>query len=293
VSENAQRNECYCGIVSRRLSILSVGALLAALIRLPASPAPDSFRFVILGDRTGETVDAVYQQVLRQAAADKPAFLVSVGDTIQGLSDATAESQWQAWRRIYAPYRRFPLYLAPGNHDIWSSLSEALFEKYAGHPTHYGFDYGTAHFTILDNSRSDDLAPAEMSFLENDLEAHANQPVKFIVSHRPSWLIPAALGDRKFALHQLAKKYGVHYVIAGHVHQLLHIQLDGVTYLSMESAGGHLRATEKYEDGWFFGDTLVEVHGEAVTFRFEEVAAPHGEGRVTSLADWGMTGLKR
>jgi Icc protein len=272
-------------------AILCTSALLAALIRLPGTPAPDSFRFVILGDRTGEARPGVYEQVWREAAVENPAFVVSVGDTVEGLNDATAEAEWQEVQRILAPYKRFPLYLAPGNHDIWSDSSEKLFRKYAAHAPHYSFDYGQAHFTILDNSRWDELPPEELTFLEKDLEAHAKQPVKFIVSHRPSWLIPAAFASRSFALHQLAKKYGVQYIIAGHVHQLLHIDLDGVTYLSMPSSGGHLRASEKYEDGWFFGQTLIEVLGQTVNFQIRELKPPHGQGRVTSPKDWGKLGL--
>jgi len=79
-------------------------------------------------------------------------------------------------------------------------------------------------------------------------------------------------------------------VIAGHVHQLLHIELDGVTYLSMPSSGGHLRASGSYDDGWFFGYAVVEVRGGAATFQIRELPAPYGKGRVTSLADWGMLG---
>ena len=54
---------------------------------LPA-PVPEAFHFALLGDRTGETQPGVYEKVLREATADAPAFLLSVGDTIQGLRDA-------------------------------------------------------------------------------------------------------------------------------------------------------------------------------------------------------------
>jgi Icc protein len=283
----------YRGIGMRKYwrCVLSVAVLLAALVRLPGTPAPDSFRFVILGDRTGEARPGVYEQVWREAAAEDPDFVLSVGDTIEGWNDAAAEAEWRQVQRILAPYKRFPLYLAPGNHDIWSQGSELLYRKYSARALRYSFDHGPAHFTILDNSRSDELSPEEMKFLENDLEAHAKQPVKFIVSHRPSWLINAAFGNPKFPLHQLAKRYGVQYVIAGHVHQLLHVDLDGVTYLSLPSSGGHLRASEKYEDGWFFAQTLVDVRGQAVSFQIKELKPPHGQGRVTSPKDWGVLGL--
>src|SRR5262249_27896860 len=94
-----------------------------------------------------------------------------------------------------------------------------------------------------------------------------------------------------FALHQLVRKYKVQYVIAGHIHQLLRFNLDGVTYLSMPSAGGHLRGSEEYQAGWFFGHALVEIRGTDIRFSIEESKPPHGKGRVTPVTDWGMLGM--
>jgi 3',5'-cyclic-AMP phosphodiesterase len=265
--------------------ILVLAAVLSLLV---AAPTDGSFRFVLLGDRTGEAQPGVYERIWGQIAAGHPAFVVSVGDTIQGLEDAAAEGEWRQIRATLRPYQRIPLYLTPGNHDIWSPLSEKLFQQYSGHPLHYSFDYAQAHFTILDNSRSDLLSVQEMNFLESDLAAHAGQPVKFIVSHRPSWVVDVAFKNSGSPLHRLARKYGVRYVVAGHIHEMLHMELEGVSYISLPSAGGHLRLSGRYEDGWFFGHTVAEVRGSEVHFEIREV-----EGRVTGLNDWGNVGLSK
>jgi Icc protein len=246
-----------------------------------AAPEPQSFRFVLLGDRTGETVPGIYDRIWKELATDKPAIVVGVGDTIQGLKDAAAEDEWKR-----TPHPPIPFYQAPGNHDIWSELSEKLYTQYAGHPPHYSFDYGPAHFTILDNSRTEQFSPEEMTFLEADLKAHAAQPLKFIVSHRPSWIFNAVLGNPDFELQHIAKKYGVQFVIAGHVHKLAHAELEGITYISMQSAGGHLRDTGKYEDGWFFGYDVVDADAKGAAIHIKEL-----EGRTTNLKDWGVAGL--
>jgi len=209
------------------------------------------------------------------------------------MNDSTAESEWRQAERILSAFRKFPLFLAPGNHDIWSDRSEQWFRKYSGHPPHYSFDQEQIHFTILDNSRSEQLSAEEMAFLENDLQLHKSQPVKVIVSHRPSWLINAVFQNPFFPLHELAKKYGVQYVIAGHLHQMVHVDIEGVTYLCMPSAGGHLRASGKFEDGWFFAHTLVEAHGNQLDFKIEELKAPYGQGRVSRPKDWGRAGLTK
>jgi predicted phosphodiesterase len=266
-------------------------ASLLALAGFRGTAAPETLRFAILGDRTGEAQPGVYEQVWKEIASENPAVVLGVGDTIQGLNDATAESEWSQVNRILDAFRRLPLFLAAGNHDVWSKASEQLFRDHSSHPLHYSFDRGEAHFTILDNSRSEELSPQELAFLEADLKAHAAQPFKLILSHRPSWLLNVALRNPNFELHQLARRYKVQYVIAGHVHQMLHLELEGVEYVSVPSSGGHLRLSKAYEDGWFFGHSLVELHGTVGDFRIEEAGSPAGEGRVTRLAEWGMAGL--
>lgn len=251
------------------------------ILLIAAAPVQNEFRFAILGDRTGETEDHIYELIWAEAAQTNPTFVVTVGDTIQGLNDATAEAEWKQAEEILAPYRRFGIFLVPGNHDIWSAQSEQLFRRHAGHPPHYSFDYGPAHFTILDNSRSDEFSKDELAFLEQDLHAHASQPLKFVISHRPSWILSAAAMNRQYPLHQIAQKYGVQYIIAGHLHELLHFKLDGIDYVSMPSSGGHLRGSGKYEDGWFFGYATVDVRANHADFGIHEL-----HGRTTSLNDW-------
>ena len=274
------------------VAFLAVAALGLLLFRSTAAPQAESLRFAILGDRTGDVQPDVYEQVWKEVAAEDPAFVVTVGDTIEGMHDGTAQTEWQEVESILKPYRRFPLYLAPGNHDIWSVASERLFRQHAGHPPHYSFDRGPMHVTILDNSRSNEIAPEELTFLEEDLKAHESQPQKMIVSHRPSWLLSVALGNTDLSLHRIARRYGVQYVIAGHVHQLLRLSLEGIDYISMPSAGGHLRpAQAAYEDGWFFGHALATVRATGVKFQFEELKPPLGHGRVSMPDEWGMLGL--
>jgi 3',5'-cyclic-AMP phosphodiesterase len=264
--------------------------LTAAIVLIAYAAAPSGFRFVILGDRTGEAVAGVYQEIWREVDRERPDFVLSVGDTIQGGDDRTVDAEWRKILALLAPYRRYRIFFAPGNHDVWSEASARAYEKYTRRPLHYSFDFQQAHFTILDNSRSDELPAGEFAFLQKDLERNKKQPLKFIVSHRPSWILNAAFGNPGFPLHQLAKRYGVEYVIAGHIHQMLRFEIEGVTYLSMPSAGGHLRLDKQYDKGWFFAYTLVSVAGHSATFEIEEAAPPHGESRVSKLSDWGVAG---
>lgn len=259
---------------------------------LPA-PVADSFCFAILGDRTGSSVPGVYEEAWRQAAAEHPEFVITVGDTIEGGSDGRLGTEWQQAMQILRPYRALPAFFTAGNHDVWSKASAQAFAKYTKHPLRYSFDYRQAHFTVLDNSQSDEMPAAELAFLRRDLELHRQQPLKFILSHRPSWIVDAVLGNSQFPLHQIAKQYGVQYVIAGHIHQMLAFQIEGIHYLSMASSGGHLRASRRYEDGWFFEHSLIRVKGTSVQFKIEELAAPFGKGRISQPENWESAGLAR
>jgi predicted phosphodiesterase len=267
------------------LLLIAAGALAAFV------SSPNHFRFAILGDRTGGAVPGVYEETWREISSEHPDFVINVGDTIQGGDDATVYAEWTQVTNVIGRYRHCPLFLVPGNHDVWSPASAAAFQKFASHPLRYSFDYGTAHFTILDNSRSDSLPAEETAFLQRDLQTHARQPVKFVFSHRPSWILQLLLANPKFPLHQIAKQYNVTYVIAGHIHQMLRFHLDGINYLSMASSGGHLRAGKDYKGGWFFGYSLVSVEGNSVSFAIKELRPPFGQSRQTSPESWGPAGL--
>jgi hypothetical protein len=127
--------------------LVPLAVLLLFLVRSAAAPQLESFRLVIFGDRTREARPGVYEQIWQEAAAEDPAFVVTTGDTIEDLHDATAHREWQDKERILEPYRRCPLYFTPGNHDIWSAASQQLFLQHAGHPPHYSFDQGQAPST--------------------------------------------------------------------------------------------------------------------------------------------------
>jgi UDP-2,3-diacylglucosamine pyrophosphatase LpxH len=265
--------------------------LFGCAISVYASTHDNGFHFAILGDRTGSAVPGVYKQVWRETALDTPDFVINVGDTIEGGDDRTADSQWQSVLQDLSPFHHFRLFFTPGNHDVWSLASAQAYEKFTKHPLHYSFDYGNAHFTVLDNSRSDQLPSEELAYLQNDLASHTRQPMKFVFMHRPSWILPVLLQNPDFPLQRLAKRWGVQYVIAGHLHQMLHFDLAGVTYLSIASSGGHLRDSKEYEKGWFFQHTIVTVRGGKATFTIKETGPPFGHSRVSSLADWGVAGL--
>ena len=259
--------------------------LATLLVALAAAPASDSFRFVVLGDRTGGAQPGIYEQVWQVAAAEGPAFVVTVGDTIEGLNDATVETEWEAVEHILAPNRKDAPTLPLG---ITTSGRRSRRER-------FGSTHGMRRITPLttsrrisrfSNSRSDQFSSDELRFLEQDLQAHAAQPVKFIVSHRPSWLMDVMFANPNFALHRLAKKYGVQYVIAGHFTKCCKcIWMASRTSRWQARADTYARPRTTQTVG--FSDTgWWKWNGRDVKFQIKELKPPYGLGRVTRPEDW-------
>ena len=222
----------------------------------------NDFRFAIVGDRTGSAQPGIYERIWREIGQEKPDFAINVGDTIEGGSDERARSEWRELRPIWSRYG-FPFYFTPGNHDIWSARSLEIYKTETGRPNYYSFNYQDAHFTVLDNSRSLDLTDSQLKFLEDDLKANQERRPKFIFFHKPYWLAFLKLGSGEFPLHQLARKYGVNYVISGHGHQFVRLARDGTVYMEVGSSGGKMKGDE-FEKGWFYHHVLGTVKATEV-----------------------------
>jgi predicted phosphodiesterase len=257
--------------------------ILAVCARAQAPGPANDFRFSIIGDRTGSAVPGIYEQVWREVDRLHPAFVVNVGDTIEGVDDETAEAQWKPIRAFLARYQQYPFYYVAGNHDVWSAFSKKLFERETGRPTYYSFNYQDAHFVVLDNSRSLDLGLDQLQFLEADLKANRERHPKFVFFHQSFWLIFLKAQSGEFPLHRLAREYGVDYVITGHGHFFARVVRDGVAYMQMGSSGAKM--TPDFAQGVFYQHALVEVRGVGASVRIKELDPPFGKGRSFAAED--------
>ncbi len=279
-----------------RRTALAVWLVLAAgfLIRGAGEPKND-FRFSILGDRTGGHQDQIFGRVWREVDLLHPDFVINVGDTIEGKDHLTMNGQWQELRPVWERYKHYPLYFTPGNHDIWSQESEALYRQETKQAPYYSFNYQDAHFTVLDNSRTGDLGPEQLEFLDKDLAANAERRPKFVLFHKPYWIAYLRLGLTSAGLHPILKKHGVDYVISGHGHQFVRLPHDGVVYMEVGSSGGRLgglRRGEGFRQGWFYHHVWARVKGARVEFTVKEIDGPMGEGRMFRAEDWDANGPK-
>ncbi|MBN8730250.1 MAG: metallophosphoesterase [Acidobacteria bacterium] len=275
------------------LVVLVFGGVIVT--RAVTEPKND-FRFSILGDRTGGAQPEIYGRIWREVDLLHPDFVINVGDTIQGGRDADLDAQWSELRPLFQRYSHYPLYFTPGNHDVFNDTSKALYEKESKRPTFYSFDYQEAHFTVLDNSRTNDLTEDQIKFLEKDLEANKDKRPKFVFFHKPYWIAPLKLGSGDFPLHQLAKKYGVEHIISGHGHVFVRIVRDGIAYMEVGSSGGTMeKALEQghgFKEGRFYHHVWVRVKGSKAMMSVKELDGPKGAGRMFKAEDWDENGPK-
>lgn len=116
----------------------------------PIVAPEERFRFAIVSDRTGGARPGVFQRAIQDINLLKPAFVISVGDLLEGYTDNTAAiaSQWQEMNARLAEFdMRF--YMVAGNHDLSNTAMLKSWREQFGSPS-YSFLYKNTLFLIID-----------------------------------------------------------------------------------------------------------------------------------------------
>jgi len=181
--------------------------------------------------------------------ADCQSFVLSVGDLVNnGVSESDWEHQFfdPSYRNIQTMLANLPYQSAMGNHEG----TGVLFVKYFPYPyvggRYWSFDYGPAHFVMVDQYSNYTPGSAQLSWIESDL-ASTSKLWKFICLHEPGW--SAAGGhDNNRAVQQfiqpLCEKYGVSIVFAGHNHYYSRAEVNGVQHITTGGGGAPLHYPE-------------------------------------------------
>lgn len=227
-----------------------------------------SFTFVILGDRTSGAKDEIFKQIIEEIKILKPDFGINVGDLIEGdKKDSLAIlKEWEKVLRMLKE-TNIKWYFTPGDHDIFSELSEKIYLSLIGNP-YYSFSFANTHFIILDNSRYNSYfeIPQEMiDWLEKDLESHKKYKWKFIFFHKPFWRYEYENKRLKeFPLHQIFKKYKVNYVFSGHDHFYTYLFYDSIHYFQVGPSGSRYKIYFDEKEGAFQNYLFCKVEKNQV-----------------------------
>lgn len=234
---------------------LALSLALAGLLGLLSSAdGAEETRFVVLGDSQFSHPD-VFERMIHEIEMLRPAFVVQVGDLIHGYTydEETLREEWRRFRSQIAPLTA-PFYPVPGNHDVVTPEAETVYgEVWGPDRYHYSFDHGLAHCVVLNSwtGEADDRIEAwQRDWLEADLralaEAHGEEgsdPLErrsvFVFLHSPLWrYAPDHPGRADWdQVHAVLRNCPVRLVVAGHTHEYVWEERDGIQYVVLNSSG--------------------------------------------------------
>ena len=130
-------------------------------------------------------------QTLEQAVLDEtqPAFVMISGDLV---NDGDDQEEWDAFFAAGGEIlERLKLYPAMGNHDN-TELFKTIFDLPENGPegkerAFYSFDYGDAHFTVMDSNIMGAANQEDIQWLKKDL-SETDKKYKIVMFHHPAYV---------------------------------------------------------------------------------------------------------
>jgi hypothetical protein len=262
----------------------------------------DKFSFAVLGDRTGGESES--WKIFDRAVADinrlKPDFVVMIGDVIEGGASSLAqiEARWEE-ARSHLDSLRVPLFVVPGNNDIWDRTSYSVWKRVMG-DTYLAFTYKGCRFILLNSEESHGsgklgFGTRQMAFIEENIRQHGDVHQFFLFFHQPVWAFSGPLKSDWERIESFleGKAYSV---FAGHIHALGSKHRKGHRYLIVGPTGGKMRLPRNPMLGLFHHFTWIVVEGETSSVAFIEPGSIRSEGIAVKAYDRYLLGrllLKR
>jgi hypothetical protein len=181
------------------------------------------FTFLVVGDSgSGGSTQLTVRDRMLESPAD---LIVHTGDMIYDNGEAELYDP-----RFFTPYRdllsRIVLWPCLGNHDVRTSSGRPWRDAFytpannaAGSENYYSFDYGNAHFVVLDSTASTSPGSPQHVFLDADLAA-SNARWKFVAFHHTIYSSSdhGSNATHRANLVPLFDRHGVDMVFMGHDH---------------------------------------------------------------------------
>jgi predicted phosphodiesterase len=213
---------------------------------------PKSFCFAILGDtHTYKRSEELAERLIDES----PRFILHVGD----YGSRVVSGLLKPYKKVM---RRFPMYMARGNHDSVKKHKQFVAMPGPGKDLYYSFRWGNARFISVDtNDRKGMQAGGEQyKWLENELKT-TKEKWKFVFQHHPlysAWggKMDSRLDDER----KLLEKYQVHVVFQGHMHNYDRsfplrdnkvVETGGVTYITASGGCGAQECFPHAHRPWF------------------------------------------
>ena len=216
---------------------------------LDPNDAEQDFHFVIVSDRTGGARPGVFASAMPKVNALEPAFVVSVGDLIEGYTEdqARLDGEWDEFEG-FIEQLEVPFFYAAGNHDMSNATMAETWQTRFG-PSFYRFVYKDVLFLVLNSelfgmvSKPDAPVPGpwtqaeQLQFVERTLAEVPDPRWTIVIVHQPLWdSARGRQGDWPKVEGMLAGRD--HTVFAGHFHHYVKIVRQDSNYITLATTGG-------------------------------------------------------
>lgn len=242
----------------------------------------ERFTFCVLGDTRHwmpiVMPDTFIRNINEMNLLD-PSFIIDVGDLILGYIDSASltHTEWDSFLAAIG-VSSVPFIPIVGNHDVWDRQSQRIFKERVG-PVAFSFDYGNSHFLCLTTEEPGylgNIAPAQLRWLKEDLEAHRDVTHIFVFMHKPIWSYES---NWLTEVHPLLKKYPVKAVFAGHEHLYRKDIVDEIPCIVTGGGGADLDGEP--EGGGFHHFLHISVKGDQIRFAVVKTGNIESEDVVT------------
>ena len=221
----------------------------AGSFRAAPSAGATGLKFIAYGDTRSSPANhsSVAGAITRAYTQDAEyqTFTLSVGDLVY-YGDTEADWDNQFFPAAYPNIRRMladlPYQSCRGNHE----QTATVFAKYFPYPfvagRYWSFDYGPAHFAVVDQYTPYGTGTAQLLWLENDL-ATTTKPWKFVCLHEPGWSAGGGHANNTSVqtyIQPLCEQYDVAILFAGHNHYYSRAVVNGIEHVTTGGGGAPL-----------------------------------------------------
>lgn len=227
---------------------------------LHAKPAPDTYKFVVLGDnRNAIRVPRIIYDLAKQEA---PAFIFNTGDLVRF---GRASEYMQRYVPLLDIADPVPVFSVPGNHDRGARHDFAGFNAVHG-AEQFSFDYGSCRFVGVNNAKKNRLETDDIEFLRREL-GRSSAEHRFVFIHIPprffedgTVTVKKRRGFKKLQreFHELMVEQRVNEVFMGHIHGYATKMVDGVRYTLTAGAGAPL-SRQLVQQGGTYNYVVIHV----------------------------------
>src|SRR6185436_12823460 len=160
-------------------------------LRLNNDPA--EFRFALVSDRTGGHRARVFSQAVEQLNLLQPAFVVSVGDLVEGYTKdkKVLNEQWKELNG-YVNKLQMPFFYIAGNHDVANGAQVEDWKERFG-KRFYHFIYRDVLFLAAcsddqgENKGYGAVSKEQVEYFQNVLKQNQNVRWTVLIIHKPVW----------------------------------------------------------------------------------------------------------